>query len=426
MVAQSDLQIAQPLTLKCGLTLPNRLVKAAMAEQMAGAKQLPDEHLQAVYRHWSTGGWGLIITGHVHVDDAHLGTPSDPAIPPSLPLDSLLPAYSALARAAQGVPPGPRKTPTIVQLNHPGRQSPRGAGTRGLFAPALAPSAVPVSLGSGLLAWLARVLAFGTPREMTRTEIATVVSQFARAARVCAEAGFDGVEIHAAHGYLLSQFLSPKSNLRQDEYGGDAQGRARAVVEVVRAVKEAVKEYDGFCVGIKLNSVDHQGTEGDLLADCVEQVRALAEAGVDFIEISGGSYEDMRMVTGNASSQAEEQKSERTKAREAFFLEFAKIIRKEVPDVPLLVTGGFSSRGGMDRAVADGDCDLIGLARPSVLNPSLPNNLIFNPEVKDQDAVIYRKKNQAPWIVKFIGISAVGAGMETQWYSEQIQTMSKT
>lgn len=119
------------------------------------------------------------------------------------------------------------------------------------------------------------------------------------------------------------------------------------------------------------------------------------------------------MVTGNASSQAEEQKSERTKAREAFFLEFAKIIRKEVPDVPLLVTGGFSSRGGMDRAVADGDCDLIGLARPSVLNPSLPNNLIFNPEVKDQDAVIYRKKNQAPWIVKFIGISAVGAGMET-------------
>ncbi|KAL2175187.1 FMN binding oxidoreductase [Thermothelomyces heterothallicus CBS 202.75] len=426
MGAKSDLQIAQPLTLNCGLTLPNRLVKAAMAEQLAGAKQLPDERMQAVYKHWSAGGWGLIITGHVHVDDAYLGMPSDPAIPPSLSLDSLVPPYSALARASQGgAAPPERRTPTIVQLNHPGRQSPRGCGTRPLWAPALAPSAVPVWLGPGLLPRLVRALTFGTPRAMSRAEIAAVASQFARAARVCAEAGFDGVEIHAAHGYLLSQFLGRATNRRGDEYGGDARARARAVVDVVRAVRDAVRPFDRFCVGIKLNSVDHQGDQGEL-DDCVEQVRALVEAGVDFIEVSGGSFEDPKMIWGNDGPDAQEEKSDRTKAREAFFLEFAKVIRKEFPGVPLMVTGGFSSRVGMEKAVAEGDCDLIGLARPAVLNPSLPNNIVFNPEVNDQDATLYRKKNKTPWFFNFIGMPAVGAGMDSQWYSTRIQELAKT
>ena len=110
---------------------------------------------------------------------------------------------------------------------------------------------------------------------------------------------------------------------------------------------------------------------------------------------------------------AQEAKSDRTKAREAFFLEFASIIRKEFPDVPLMVTGGFTTRGGMESAVAGGDCDLIGLGRPSVLNPALPNNIVFNPEVKDQDAVLYRKKNETPWIIKYLGLAAVGAGIDT-------------
>ncbi|EAQ86159.1 hypothetical protein CHGG_07412 [Chaetomium globosum CBS 148.51] len=183
----SDLQIAQPLTLKCGLTLPNRLVKAAMAEQMAGPNQLPDERMLTLYKHWAQGGWGLIITGV-----------------------------------------------------------------------------------GGQMIW-----------------------------------------------------------------GND-------------------------------------GPDG-----------------------------------------AQEEKSDRTRAREAFFLEFARLIRKEFPDVPLMVTGGFSSRGGMEKAVVDGDCDLIGLARPAVLNPSLPNNLVLNPEVKDQDARVYRKKNKTPWFAKFIGLPIIGAGMDS-------------
>jgi 2,4-dienoyl-CoA reductase-like NADH-dependent reductase (Old Yellow Enzyme family) len=139
-----------------------------------------------------------------------------------------------------------------------------------------------------------RFLMFGTPRAMTLPEIQTVVSQFARAARVVAEAGFDGVEIHAAHGYLLSQFLSRKTNLRGDEYGGDAKRRARVVVEVVRAVREETKGFEGFCVGIKLNSVDHQG-EGEELRECVEQLGEIVRAGVDFVEVSGGTLEDVKV-----------------------------------------------------------------------------------------------------------------------------------
>ncbi|KAK4118326.1 NADPH dehydrogenase [Parathielavia appendiculata] len=413
MSPRSDLQIAQPITLQCGLTLPNRLVKAAMAEQLASTHQLPDERLIAVYKRWSAGGWGLIITGHVHVDDKHLGATKDSAIPPSLPQATVLPPWSALARASQG-----------LQLNHPGRQSPRGAGARSLLSPSLAPSAVPLTLGPGFLAKLLRFLIFGTPRAMNHAEIQTVISQFARAARVCAEAGFDGVQIHAAHGYLLSQFLSGRTNRRTDRYGGDARGRARIVVEIVRAVREETRRFEGFCVGIKLNSADHQ-SEGEEMADCVEQLRAVVEAGVDFVEVSGGTFEDPKMIAGNEGLAYLEDMSDRTRAREAFFLEFARVIRKEFPNVPLMVTGGFTSRGGMEKAVTDGDCDLIGLGRPAVLNPSLPGSLVFNPEVKDQDASVYRKKNRAPWIIKMLGIAAVGAGIDSIWYTKQIHKMAK-
>ncbi len=277
---------------------------------------------------------------------------------------------------------------------------------------------------------------------MTVPEIETVISQFARAARVVADAGFDGVEIHAAHGYLLSQFLSAKVNKREDGYGGDARGRARLVAEVVRAVREETKGKEGFCVGVKVNSVDFQG-EGDReLREWVEQVGVMVEAGVDFVEVSGGSFEDpkvgapffflflssfcfpssllrlwrwltIQMMTGNGEPEDDEEKSDRTKAREAFFLEFARAIRNEFPNVPLMVTGGFSSRRGMEQAVADGDCDLIGLGRPAILNPSAPNNVIFNHEVQDQDAVLYRKKNKTPWLMKQLGLGVIGAGIDS-------------
>lgn len=298
-----DLKLATPLTLPNGLVLPNRLTKAAMAENLA-KKGLPTPEMRKAYAAWATGGWGMVLTGNVQVDERHLGGPRDVVLLDDRADGEMLAAWRAWAAACKGDGEGEgegegdgkagggrrrrRRPVAVMQINHPGRQSPRGAGKRGLFAPAMAPSAVPLRLGSGLLARLVSALVFGTPREMTAADIEDVVRRFAETARVAAEAGFDGAEIHAAHGYLLAQFLSPRTNLRTDAYGANPAGRAKILVDVVRAMREATPE--GFAIGIKFNSVDHQ-SESEL-RDCIEQLRAITEAGVDFLEVSGGTYED--------------------------------------------------------------------------------------------------------------------------------------
>lgn len=276
-----SLQIAEPLALPSGLILPNRLVKAAMAEAMA-KKGLPDAALKSAYAHWADGGWGMVLTGNVAIDERHLGQPGDVVL-----LDDeskMTKPWKEWAEASKGS----HNVPVIVQINHPGRQSPAGVGSRGLFGKTLAPSAVPLRLGTGILARLVSRLVFGTPKEMTVADIEDVVKRFAATARVSAEAGFDGVEIHAAHGYLLAQFLSPKVNKRTDAYGGDPVKRARIIVDVIRAMRAVTP--NGFTIGIKFNSVDHQ-SESEL-KDCIEQLKAIVDAGIDFLEVSGGSYEN--------------------------------------------------------------------------------------------------------------------------------------
>ena len=192
--------------------------------------------------------------------------------------------------------------------------------------------------------------------------------------------------------------------------GGSPANRARIVVEVVHAVRGATKEWKSFAVGIKVNSVDHQDPEGlgQGAREWIEQLRLIVKAGVDFIEVSGGTYENPTMSTGPAT-----ERSARTAAREAFFLEFAAEVRKEFPRVPLIVTGGFRSRKGMMAAVAGGECDMVGLGRPAVLNPLLPKTVGLNSEVRDEDAVLYARKLTTPWWLKFLGIRAIGAGIET-------------
>jgi 2,4-dienoyl-CoA reductase-like NADH-dependent reductase (Old Yellow Enzyme family) len=282
-MAVTDLKLAKPITLPCGLTLPNRLVKAAMTEQMADKDKLPNEAFNKVYSAWAEGGWGMVLTGNVQVNMTYLGGPADTAVNDKISEAKLLESWTAWAKACNA-----RGTPTIMQINHPGRQSPYGAGTRGFFDKNLAPSAVPLKLGDGILQSIASALVFGTPREMTVAEIRETVRQFANAARLAAKAGFAGVQIHAAHGYLLAQFLSSQSNKRTDDYGGSPAKEARIVVEIIHAIREVTPE--GFCVGIKLNSVDHQSKEA--LAACIEQLEEIRKAGVDFLEISGGTYEN--------------------------------------------------------------------------------------------------------------------------------------
>ncbi|KAM0327508.1 hypothetical protein ACHAQA_005796 [Verticillium albo-atrum] len=409
-----DLQLNTPLTLKCGLTLPNRLVKAAMTEQMADGSHLPTPHFLRAYEAWASGGWGLLLTGNVQVDEVYLGGPRDTAVSANVDTDAILASFKAWAAVCNT-----HGTPTVVQINHPGRQSPPGAGDRGFFSKTLAPSAVPLRLGDDIVSRALSAFAFGTPKAMTIEEIRDVVKRFAETARLSAEAGFQGVQVHGAHGYLVAQFLSAKTNTRTDEYGGSPSKRARFVVEIIEAIRAVVPKE--FCVGIKLNSVDHQ-SESEL-SDCVEQLKLITGAGVDFIEISGGTYEDPTMSVGPAEVAG---KSERTKAREAFFLDFAAAIRDTFPDVPLVVTGGFRTRQGMESAVREGGCDAVGIGRPAIINPKLPNNTIFNKEVDDASARLFAKKIETPWFFKQIGMKNVGAGIETTWYTKAMRDMDGT
>ncbi|KAH8882274.1 NADH:flavin oxidoreductase/NADH oxidase [Thozetella sp. PMI_491] len=408
----TELQIASTVTLKCGLEVPNRLVKAALAERQAD-NYMPSKISQELYKLWADAGWGMVLTGNVQVDVRYTGSGADIAYDESVGREKLLEAWKAWADLYKG-----KETKLIMQICHPGRQSMKGFGRRNLWSCTMAPSPIPLNLGTSWPAWAASRLVFGTPREMTHADIAHVTRLFQDTARMAHEAGFAGVELHGAHGYLMSQFLSSKGNVRTDEYGGTPAKRAKFVVDIIRAVREAVPA--SFCVGIKLNSVDHQ-SEDDMAAS-LEQLRLITAAGVDFLEISGGDYENpLRFQMVNHQENFPDEKSERTKAREAFFLEFAAKARTSFPDVPLMVTGGFRSRRGMEEAVAGGNCDLIGLGRPAVLNPALPANVIFNREVKDQDAVLYRKRVSTAWIYKLLGIGrAVGAGAESDWYALQL------
>ncbi|KAK4203060.1 hypothetical protein QBC40DRAFT_220035 [Triangularia verruculosa] len=400
----SNLLLSQPLTLPVSkLTLPNRLVKAAMYENCADpSTSLPSSQLNTISSSWSTGSWGLILTGSTAIDPAHTSPGSVVFNQPSLPEETVLASLKAWAESFRSPTLHTPNTPVIVQLNHAGKQLLRG-GSQGIFGSPVAPSAIPLTLGPGLLPKIARTLLFASPREITLEEIQDVTTKFAQSARTVAKAGFQGVQIHAAHGMLLCHFLSPAHNHRTDAYGGTAAKRARIVLEVIAAIREATKEFDGFAVGMKLNSVDHQGTDKKGMQDTVEQLRLFAESGLDFVEISGGSVEE---PPPNAVVK------ESTKAREAFFLEFAKVAKRELVGIPLLVTGGFTSRSGMEEAVRSGDCDLVGLGRPAILDPLLPRNVILNPEVKDQDAKVNRVTVHVPWLMQKIPLKFVGAGVD--------------
>jgi len=227
-----------------------------------------------------------------------------------------------------------------------------------------APSAVKLGLPGGQ---------FGEPVPLTKTEIKTIVRRFAVCAVACKEAGFTGVQIHSAHGYLLSQFLSPRSNLRTDDYGGDLANRARALLEVVASVRAAVGTE--FPVAVKLNSADFQKGGFDF-EDSLQVVQWLEQAGVDLIEISGGTYEQPKLLGLQGMEEEEKQNlAESTQKREAYFVDFAMAMQAKV-NIPLMVTGGFRQRSTMEMAVETGSADLIGLGRPMCVMTDAPNQLL--------------------------------------------------
>lgn len=337
--------LTQPLRLPNGSTLRNRLAKAAMSETLATYANRPTSKLVELYRRWAASGIGLLLTGNVMIDRRALGEPGNVVIED----ESDLPVLRQWAQAAvdQGAA-------IWVQLNHPGKQA-----TKGLNAGTIGPSAVPFREDMQSM--------FETPREATEAEIEDIIRRFGRSAAICKKAGFSGVQIHGAHGYLVNQFLSPHHNRRTDAWGGSPENRRRFLLAVYAEIRQQVGP--DFPVAIKLNSADFQNggfTEDESLAT----MKALVEAGIDLIEISGGTYEAPAM-----SGAGQEKRKASTVAREAYFLEFAEKARATLK-VPLMVTGGFRTAAGMNAALRSGAVDVIGIARLMAIDPDAPSALL--------------------------------------------------
>ncbi|MFO0563506.1 MAG: NADH:flavin oxidoreductase/NADH oxidase family protein [Polyangiales bacterium] len=339
----ADLRVAEPFVFSNGARSKNRFFKSAMSEALAGDdNRVPVERMERLYGAWARGGTGIIVTGNVMVDRRALGEPGNVVVEDAR--DS-----EALARWARfGTKTGAQ---LWMQLNHPGKQCPIG-----LNRESVAPSAVPFAKELRAL--------FATPRALEEREIRALIERFATSAAIVREAGFSGVQIHGAHGYLVSQFLSPKHNVRDDDWGGTPAKRMRFVREVYAAIRR--KCGADFTIGVKLNSADFQRggfTEDESLA----VIEALSDDGINCVEISGGTYEAAAMMGAK--------QSERTREREAYFIDFARKVREKVK-TPLVVTGGFRTLDGMEKALASGATDFIGLARPLASEPDLPDRLL--------------------------------------------------
>ena len=364
----------QPFTFSNGKTAKNRFFKSAMEEQLAKQNQ-PTMPLVQLYDTWAKGGAGVLVTGNVMVAENGKGSINDVVLTD----ERSLPILQQWAKAGTQ-----NDSLLIMQINHAGKQSPK------VLSPTpVAPSAVALQ---GMDSFI------NPPRALTEAEIDTLIQQFATTAKIAEKAGFSGVQIHAAHGYLISQFLSPHHNRREDKWGGSLENRMRFLVEIYHTIRAVVQPE--FLVGLKLNSADFQKGGFDE-TDSIQVVQKMAELGIDFIEISGGNYENPEMLSAKASTQK----------REAFFLDYAEKARA-VCNVPLIITGGFRSENAMNEALQSGHLDFIGIARPFALQPDLPNQI---QQGNYQTIVTNRiKTGFAPVDNK------LGAVLEMDWYMAQM------
>ena len=375
--------IAEPLQIR-NTTFKNRIIKGAMSEALANPAGQPNHLHLGLYEAWAKGGLGCAITGNVMVDIRAKNEPGVVVVESERDLEQLR-QWANLGQHYGMV--------QLVQLSHPGRQCPKG-----LNKETVAPSAVPFS---PMLA-----TTFGTPRALTEDEILEIIQRFARSAQICERAGFEGVQLHGAHGYLISQFLSPLTNKRQDQWGGSIENRMRFLLEIYQAVRTATSE--NFIISVKLNSADFQRggiTEEDVIA----VFKAIDAAGIDLIEISGGTYEAPAMAGAK-----EDKRKASTIAREAYFLDFAEKIRKQV-SCHLMVTGGFRTAQGMNAALESGACDFIGIARPFAVETDLADRLLVGQDVR---YAVDKIKTGIPMVDKM-------AIMEIIWYAAQFKSIAQ-
>ena len=394
----------QPLTLPCGAVVPNRMCKAAMTEGLAHPDGTASAELERLYGIWSDGGSGILLSGNIQVDGDHLERPGNVIVDSALSND----AFAALQRMAAA---GTRNGNHLwAQISHAGRQ------TQKIVNPApKAPSAVRLRLPQSQ---------FGEPVALTAKEIESIVERFVNCAVTCKEAGFTGVQFHSAHGYLLSQFLSPLTNQREDEWGGTLENRARALIAIVTKTREVLGA--DFPISVKLNSADFQKGGFDF-DDSLTVAKWLADAGVDLLEISGGTYEQPRLLNLDGVEPIEEQSLARsTLAREAYFVDFAKAMREEL-SIPIMVTGGLRRREVMNHVLETGGADMIGLGRPLCVDADGPNRLLNG---EDELARYEDNLSLLPgwlmWLTRFNAVRTINSFATQFWFYEQIANIGRT
>ncbi len=396
--------LGSPLTLPCGAVLRNRLAKAAMTEGLADIFGRPTPELDRLYGIWSDGGAGLLLSGNILIDADHLERPGNVIIDrqPDDEMTAALKRWTAAARRGGNH--------FWAQISHAGRQTMKAVNPH-----PSAPSAVKLGLPGGQ---------FGMPVPLSEEEILSLIGRFGQAARVCKETGFTGVQIHAAHGYLISQFLSPRSNQRDDRWGGSLENRARFLLFTVNTVRQLVGA--DFPVAVKLNSADFQRGGFDF-EDSLQVARWLQDAGVDLIEISGGTYEQPKLL-GIEGLEAEEPQAvaESTLQREAYFVDFAKAMKTDLT-IPLMLTGGFRTKSAMEQAVRSGAADVIGLGRPMCTLTDAPKRLLGGM------AILPKKELQLKlfpdWLAALRKVKMLRSidGFAVQyWYYAQLYALGKT
>ncbi len=375
-----------------------------MTEGLADPQGRPTPELERLYAIWGAGGAGLLLSGNIQIDADHLERPGNIIL--DRPADKAM--MDALRRWTSAAKQGGAQF--CAQISHAGRQTMKPVNPH-----PKAPSPVKLGLPGGQ---------FGEPVALTEPEIAELIRRFTQAAGICAEAGFDGVQVHAAHGYLISQFLSPRSNLRSDQWGGSLENRARFLLEVVKATRAAVGTK--IAVTVKLNSADFQ-RGGFAFEDSLQVARWLEDAGVDLIEISGGTYEQPRLLGLEGMEPAEEQSvAASTLAREAYFVDFARAMKKTIT-VPLMVTGGFRSRAAMEEALAQGAADVIGLARPLCAAPDGAAQLLAGAaQLPRSEKSLALFPPALSFLTRIKPLRAISSFAVQFWYYSQIYALGRT
>jgi len=397
--------INESFTLPCGQVIKNRICKAAMTERIAKGNTLAHQGHANLYDRWADGNIGISLTGNVQVDRRNLEGPANVAIDKNNYKEQF-DALKAWSKAGTK-----NNTQLWMQISHAGRQTPGEINSS-----PKAPSDIGLKIPGKN---------FGTPTPMTEGDILDVIDRFVFTAKIARDTGFTGVQFHSAHGYLLSEFLSPDINNRTDAWGGSIENRTRIHLEIIKRCRQEVGE--DFPISVKLNSADFQ--KGGFSPDeSIKVAQMLENAGVDIIEISGGTYEQPKLIGVEASINAKrsEKRKESTIAREAYFLEYAQDIRKAV-SIPLMVTGGFRTREGINDALKSNVCQIVGIGRPLCADPYCIKKMISG-ELETLPS-FEKTLSLGPSILSpsspFTLIKVINAFASMAWFYQQIKNMAK-